>query len=443
MPDQVDNERQRAVGSVRFVSLPKKVPMRAGDRDLIRDLNRSLILNLVRERRSISRADLARESGLSPSTVTSITASLLAEGFLLEDAEGGRPSGTARRLGRPATLLRVNPVAGFAAGIKIAPDSLTATLTDLTAEPLVTLDTPLGPRVDARRLPRLVADAVAQVIERAGVARERVFGLGIGVPGIVEPASGRVSRSPLARWLGAELARRMEEQLGLPVLVDNDVNTLTVAEQLFGAGRGIANFVVVTIGRGIGMGVVVNGVVYRGAAGGAGEIGHAEVATDGPRCWCGRRGCLEAVAAEPAVVRDVLGSTGRLLAPADLAAAAEEDERVRQILERAGEFLGHVLETVVLTLDPARVVISGEGVRLGSHYLDTAREVVRRRLAERSPEFSVEPWGDDAWARGAATLVLRELFHPAHLRADEALVPAAFEHSGASTSLAQAGRRGR
>ncbi len=416
--------------------------MRTGDRDLIRDLNRSLILNLVRERRSISRADLARESGLSPSTVTSITASLLAEGFLLEDADG-RSRESAPRLGRPATLLRVNPVAGFAAGIKIAPDSLTATLTDLTAEPLATVNVPVSPQIDARDLSRLVDEVLAQIIERTGAPRERVFGLGVGVPGIVESASGRVAISPIAQWLGNDLLVQIEEHLRLPVLVDNDVNTLTIAEQLFGAGRGIPNFVVVTIGRGIGMGVVVNGVVYRGAGGGAGEIGHVQVVADGPPCWCGQRGCLETVAAEPAIIREVLASTGRRLGPADLAAAAEQDEPVREALRRAGEHLGHVLEAVVLILDPARVIISGEGVRLGTFYLDAAQDAVRWRLGDRTPEFTVEPWGDDAWARGAATLILRELFHPAHLRGDDVRVPPPPERGGDSPRLVQVGRAGR
>jgi predicted NBD/HSP70 family sugar kinase len=224
------------------------------------------------------------------------------------------------------------------------------------------------------------------------------------------------------------------------VLLDNDVNTLTIAAQLFGAGRGLANVLVVTIGRGIGMGLVVNGLVHRGAHGGAGEIGHVQAVPNGPDCWCGRRGCLEAVAAEPAIVREILASTGRLTQPADVAALADRDAGVAGILGLAGQHVGRALAGIATVLDPERIVISGEGVRLGEHYLGAIREELRVREQKEVPtEVVIEPWGDEAWARGAATLVLRELFHPAHLRDDATPNPATVERV-IPTKTARAGR---
>ena len=129
------------------------------------------------------------------------------------------------------------------------------------------------------------------------------------------------------------------------------------------------------------------------------------------------QGCLEAVAAEPAVVAEVMATVGRPVAPDQLAALADELERVADILARAGRLVGEAVATAVGLLDPQRVIVSGEGVRLGHHYLDGLREGLRERLrAEDVPELVIEPWGDEAWARGAASLVLRELFHPARLR---------------------------
>lgn len=415
--------------------------MRTGRRELIRDLNRSLVLNLVRERGGLSRATLARISGLSPSTVTAITASLLEDGYLLEDGEPVVTT-TPNAIGRPATMLRVDPGAGYVVGIKVAPDRLTATVTDLAATPLGIVSVPRGHESTPEEVGDLVARVVTDARAAAHVQRDQVVGIGIGVPGRVDPETGRVADSPLLGWGHLDVIALLEERLGVPVLLDNDVNTLTIAEQLFGAGRGLAHLLVVTVGRGIGMGLVVNGLVHRGAHGGAGEIGHVQVVPNGPDCWCGRRGCLEAVAAEPAVVREVLASTGRLVQPGDIAALAARDPEVSGILDRAGRHIGRAVAAIATVLDPQRIVISGEGVRLGEHYVNAIRaELIEREQKEEATEVVIEPWGDEAWARGAASLVLRELFHPAHLRDEATSSPSTTERVTTSTrTAARAGR---
>lgn len=421
------------------------MPLRTGRKDLIRDLNRTLVLNLVREREGLSRAGLARISGLSPSTVTAITASLLEDGYLLEDDQSSPASSGKGSIGRPATMLRVDPAAGHAIGIKVTSDNLTAAVTDLAAAPLGIATVARGHEDDATAVGDLFETVVVKALEAAGVARERLVGIGVGVPGIVDPETRRVADSPLLEWAHLDLVDLLQERLALPVLLDNDVNTLTVAQQLFGAGRGLPHFLVVTIGRGIGMGVVVNGLVHRGSRGGAGEIGHVQVVPNGPDCWCGRRGCLEAVAAEPALVREILASTGRFTQPADIAAFAARNRDVAEILERAGRHVGHAVASITTVLDPQRVVISGEGVRLGEHYLAPMRaELSEREQKEVPTEIVLEPWGDEAWARGAATLVLRELFHPAHLRDEVAPAPARIERvKPGTTKAARLGRGGR
>jgi len=426
--------------------------VRTGRRELIRDLNQTLVLNLVREQGPISRADLARISGLSASTVTEITAALLRDGFLLEDSTPStvrdRASTRPATVGRPATNLRVNPSAGHVVGLKLAAESLTAAVTNLAAEPLGLAHAAHTREADRDTVAALFEKVVSQALEAARVDPATLFGLGIGVPGVVDPSSGLVAGSPLEAWTGADLADLLGERLALPVYLDNDVNTLTVAEQLYGAGQGLPHFVVVTIGRGIGMGIVVNGVVHRGAHGGAGEIGHVLATPDGPPCWCGRQGCLEAVAAEPAVVRDVLATTGRLLSPDELPAAAATDAAVSGVLHAAGIHVGRAIATLTTLLDPARVIVSGEGVRLGPAYLDGIRAGLAQHLpVTGEPELVVEPWGDEAWARGAATLVLRELFQPAHLRDEGALVPLPHGDGASarpdSPRLARVGRGGR
>jgi N-acetylglucosamine repressor len=412
--------------------------VRAGRRELIRDLNRSLVLNLLRERGPLSRAGLARVSGLSSSTVTEIVTVLLADRFIIEE---GQVAPGAAGIGRPATLLRVNPAAGFVVGLKLTADSLTATVTDLAAEPRGFVTVPHPPASDADAIVATFEDAVSRALRAAGVERDSLMGLGVGVPGAV--VEGEVVGSPIQGWGGIDLRHHLEAQFNLPVFLDNDVNTLTVAEQLYGAGAGASTFVVVTVGRGIGMGIVVNGALYRGRHGAAGELGHVLAVPDGPACWCGRRGCLEAIAAEPALVRDVLASTGRVRSPEEIASLAAREPGVAAIVANAGRLVGRAVGDAATLLDPERLIVSGEGVRLGPIYLDAIREGVRSHHGMAGLELVVEPWGDEAWARGAATLVLRELFHPAHLREDDTtLAVAPSREDGTPRRLARVGRGG-
>jgi predicted NBD/HSP70 family sugar kinase len=384
---------------------------------LLRDLNRSRVLNLIRVQPGISRADIARSTGLSPSTVTSITGTLLSQDLVVEDEPAGTQARRVGKVGRPATLLRVDPSARHVLGVKLAPESLTMTVTDLDATPLAMARLAHGEHARHAEVGETFATAARQVLGEAGLVDAQPLGIGIGVPGLVHPESGAVVRSPLPDWVDPRLGMLVSEHLGMPVLVDNDVNTLTVAEHLHGAGRGLDDLLVISIGRGIGMGAVVDGALLSGSRGAFGEIGHVVVDPHGRPCWCGRRGCLEAQAAEPAIVDEVARVIGRPVAVDDLADVAEADRRVAAILADAGRLVGETLSVAVTLLDPQRVVVSGEGVRLGHHYLDGFRQGLAERLRpDDPPELVIEPWGDEAWARGAASLVLRELFHPAHLR---------------------------
>jgi predicted NBD/HSP70 family sugar kinase len=412
--------------------------MRPANPDLIRDLNRTLVLNLVREREGISRADLARTSGLSASTVTGITSDLIADGFLVEFAAD--VAGRAGKLGRPAASLRVNPSAGYVAGVKLAAESITAVLTDLAGDPLVFHSQPRQPQ-PATATARAVADAVTSVVDKASVPADRLLGAGVGLPGIVDPDTGLVQASPLPELNGIDIAGLLAGMVHVPVHVDNDVNTLTIAEHLFGAGRGRRHLAVVSIGRGIGMGLVLNGALYRGSRGGAGELGHVTVDPDGLSCWCGRRGCLETVAAEPALIGVIRSRTGRLLRAEDLGQVARSDDAIGDLLAEAGSALGRAIRNVLGLLDPELVIVSGEGVRLGSRYLDAMRRQILEGGAEGEALAEVvhEPWGDEAWARGAASLVLGELFHPAHLPQPQELRPSRRREVRPASVTARAG----
>ena len=391
--------------------------MRSGNRQLIRDINRSLVLNLVKNHGPISRTDIARKSGLSLSTVSGITRALLSAGLIHEMASG-ESSG-----GRRPILLSVDPKAGYAIGLKLTESEVIAALTDLDATVLNREIAPVHDTQEPSQYIAQVEDAIDDLMSASGVAREKLMGIGVGMSGFIDHESGTCRYSAILNWRDVPLQDEMEALFDVPVLVDNDVNTLTQFEAMFGSGQGIRDFLVVTIGRGVGLGIVVHGQVYRGSQGGAGEFGHITVREDGPLCNCGKRGCLEALVAEPALVAQAQAAgledalpAGESLAPASLARLAREgNEIAAAIYARAGHVLGVSLANLVNLFNPACVIVSGEGARAGEYLFAPMKEALRDHLFNGmggALQLLVEPLDDDAWARGAASLVLSEVFLP-------------------------------
>jgi predicted NBD/HSP70 family sugar kinase len=211
------------------------------------------------------------------------------------------------------------------------------------------------------------------------------------------------------------LARLLEERLQVPVYVDNDVNTLAVSERLYGRGRDAEHFLTVTIGRGVGLGIVAGGDIYRGFRGGAGEFGHTTAVADGPLCSCGKRGCLETLVADPALVAQA--RRARILTKAEGIDRLREladagDTKARGILERAAATLGRAVADLANVLSPELVLVSGEGTQAWPHLAEPFAASFNAALFSplRGIRLEVDPWDDAKWAVGAATLVLRASF---------------------------------
>lgn len=391
-----------------------------GNRDLIRAINRSIILNVIKTRGPIGRAEVARLTALSPATVTAITADLINEGLVFEK-EPGDSSG-----GRRPILLAINPTGAYVVGLKLMEDRLVGALTDLEASVVCKQTIPLGRDAGKGRQkvrsPEETVETIASLVESMlaceGVEASRLLGVGIGLAGIVDSEGGVLRKSPFLGWLNLPLRDLMQERLNAPVYIDNDVNTLTLAEQWFGAGQGVDDFLVITVGRGVGMGIVVNRQFYRGARGGAGELGHTVVDPQGPLCECGKRGCLETFVGDHGLLRmagELLGKDAPLSTDELLALAEDGDGRAREVFSKAGQLLGLMIANLINLFNPQRVIISGEGARYGTLLFEPMRAAINQHalpaLAEDA-QVQVEPWGDDAWARGAASLVLSALFEP-------------------------------
>jgi predicted NBD/HSP70 family sugar kinase len=362
----------------------------------------------------VSRTDIARQTGLGLPTVSGITGELVDAGLLTESEPSERPPvADEAPIGRRPVLLSLNPAAGYAVGVKITEKRLIAVLTDLDANVVARHDATLRGGAIAT-----VVDALAACVATLTPAADGrpVHGVGVGLAGVIDRDRGLVRHATYAAWRSIPLGSMLEERLGMAVVVDNDVNALVAAEQWFGSGRGQADFIAVSLGRGVGLGLVLDGRLYRGAAGGAGELGHVKVADGGPPCPCGACGCLEAFVSEPAIVSQVSTMKGaRQSIGTVLDLAASGDGEVLGVFRSAGHLLGTAIGNVLNVLNPRLVVLAGEGTRGCPYLLGPMRQAMAAAAFDGVADVDVvvEPWDDEAWARGAASLLLGELFQPA------------------------------
>ncbi|MEV5274676.1 ROK family transcriptional regulator [Streptomyces werraensis] len=366
----------------------------------------SQIFTTVLTHGPLTRQETARRTGLSPAAVTKAVRPLIEAGFLVEDAGAEvRPA-----VGRPANPVRVDGGRALFVGLKATGNEIIGVLTDLCCRIRVARRVPLSGRAP-REVLQVAADLVRELLTEAEGFGVRILGLGIAVAGDVDRATGTVRWSPFLDWHDVPLAGLAEEVSGLPVTVENDVRALTVAEQWFGDGVGLSDFAVVTVGAGIGCGLVVHGRVVPGAHGVAGEIGHVPVVPDGPPCHCGDRGCLEAVASDAAITARVREVTGVPVADAAeaLALARQGNEGARAVYARAGEAIGRGIATVANLLGPERVIISGEGLAAYDLFAGQIRDAFTAAAFGSAArcEVRTRPLPFEEWARGAAATAIQ------------------------------------
>jgi predicted NBD/HSP70 family sugar kinase len=372
------------------------------------DLTQSAVLALLGRHGPMSRAAMARHLDLSPAGVGLVTKRLIEQG-LVEPLEHGPSTG-----GRPGQLLGLVGTAGRAIGVKVAADRLT--MVDMRLDGHVVAST-------VERFDASAPFAVAQLGSRLQTFDKEeqapLLGVGICVPGVVDrPDLGNVD-APVLGWRDVPLGRHLRGVLGVPILVENGVKALAFGECLYGLGRARHTFVVLTIGRGIGFAYVAGGTVQRGAHGSAGEIGHVVVEADGPLCWCGRRGCLEAFAGSDGLITAARasGTLSRRDGMRRLAALADKgDPRAVAVYAKAAERLGRFLAGSIGALDPEVVLIAGEGSADWRHWEQPFLSALRANAPEwsRSLPVEVDSWEDTSWAQGAAAIVLATPFdeHP-------------------------------
>lgn len=353
----------------------------------------------------VCRRDVANATGLSQASVTKLVKPMLSAGYIEEIAP------ITAGPGRPQIPLQVIPERQFSIGVKVMATEVIGVVIDLGGNQCAAVRQPVD-GTDPDEVVGTVTALVAHLRERVPQARERTCGIGVGIGGHVDNATGVVRFSPSLRWPSVPLAGQLTAATGLPVTVENDVNSLALSEQWFGAGRGVDSFAVVTVGAGIGCGLVIDGDLWTGVSGAAGEFGHIRVAADGARCDCGRVGCVQAVANDEAIARAAEHAVGQPISSAAEAyrLATAGSEPLKEVFREAGRALGRGLAVLVNLMNPALVILSGEGVHSSPIWTDAVREQLTADAFSSIAmdcELLVRPLPDEAWAAGAAVGMLR------------------------------------
>lgn len=393
--------------------------MAAPLRSFIKELNRFKILDTIRSEELISRIDLSRRTGLSQASITGLTADLTAEG-LIEEKKSGAYEG-----GRRPMLLSIRPEGAYVVGVDLSITSINVVVLNLAGKIMAIHSLMLKKQqYSSGEIANLTALAIKECMWESGFSKDQISGIGIGIPGLVDAESGIIRFLPNYGWENIRFREQLAERIKHPIYIDNSSNNLAATEQLFGDGKGVDDFAVVTIENGVGTGVVVNGRLVRGFSGTAGEFGHITVDPDGPICRCGKRGCVEAFCGNNSIIREAkLASEKGLIDFYDPSTIVFEDvmhklsthaDVLKEIYYPAGKMLGLGISHLIAMLNPKKIIITGKGVKAGNLLFDpmfaSIDQCISKKFGNYGTRIIIKDWAWQDWAQGAGTLVLNELF---------------------------------
>jgi predicted NBD/HSP70 family sugar kinase len=395
--------------------------LKKANSDLVRRQNRGLFLETLRQHGPLARITLGHKTGLSPASITSISGQLIDEGLVYSIGEDSVSMQTKR--GRPQTRLALNPGATNVLAVSISVDSIELVFADFSGA----THEPVKLRMDTYEIPKeefgpRVAHEIKANAKKLGIALNSITRIGIAVQGVADTITGEIPWSPAFRARDIPVVKPLERILGIPCSIGNNANM--IAEALIAADRKkySGNTAVVFLGHGVGLGLILNGVVYDGANGRAAELGHMNHLPDGPLCRCGRHGCLEAFSADYGIMRMAKDGQGddfdvhaavRDEDMRELELAAEAGDTVAvDAFNRAGEVLGFGIARLIALINPQRVVLAGPGTRAYVLMKDCIWEALRRGLVHdlrKYVEFEVVPYGKDMITTGTLVETLRYL----------------------------------
>ena len=366
--------------------------------------NERLVVRTLYDHGPISRADVARITGLTRTTVSDVVSTLLDDGVVREIGRGASTGGKA------PILLEVDEDARLVVGLDLGEERFAGSLVNLRGDIRRTVELPVAGR-DGDEAVQLVLDLLDELL--AGVTAP-LLGIGIGTPGLVDSATGTIRRAVNLDWRDLPLGDIVGERFGVPVNVANDSQAAALAEYTYAGGDRVPNLIAIRVGRGVGAGLILRGALFQGDGSGAGEIGHVVVDDRGERCRCGRIGCLETVAGMRAIERAASAAAARPVDLRELRAALDAGESwAVSVVEDAGDALGRAIAGLIGALDVQRIVLLGPVTELGERWLSAVRRAATERaLAPLADEIAIDvgvPTTNVVVRGASALLVAREL----------------------------------
>jgi len=393
-----------------------------GNLRLVQKINRSLVLNLIKDKGPIPRADVSKITKRTRSTVFNIVEYLIKKDLIKEIGL------TSSGVGRKAILFELNSKAYYSIGVDLGTLQTTIAITDLLGRIEKKIEYPTNCHQDKDKIIEKLIANIHHVVKNSKIKWKKIAGIGVAAPGLIDK-KGTILIAPNFGWKDTPLGDILKKEFHIPVFVDNNVNAMALAEFEFGKGQGVKNFVFINVGMGIGAGIVINGELFYGKSNCTGEIGHTTVDYNGPKCSCGNNGCLEVMASGPAIVKRAIKSIkegeksliselvnydlNRISAEIVATAANQGDKLGRSIMEETGEYLGTGVANIINLFNPELVIIGGGVARAGDLIFEPLKKAVQKRAFSVSAEVAkIIPvsLGKDCTVIGAATVVLKEMF---------------------------------
>ncbi|MDY0407683.1 ROK family transcriptional regulator [Virgibacillus soli] len=391
--------------------------MQRGTFQLMKSVNKSLVLNKIRTNEPISRAEIAKQTKLTPPTVSSIVKELLEQEIIMESNLGESKGG------RKPTMLHINDEAFLIIGADVGPADVDCVLTNLSGKVLFQTSKKLSSQLTNDQFLAILKNCIQSVVDFVD-NQEKIVGIGVAMHGVVDVETGTSLFAPNLHLTNVPIKDELEKEFGFDVKVENDARAMALGESWFGKHGKINSMVAINLGSGVGAGAVVDGKLYHGAQDLAGEIGHMTIDLNGTICECGNRGCLQTFASGPAIVKraneklkqendDEISPTVNLTGEKIYRMAVNGNQNMVQVLKETGTYLGIGLTNLIHIMNPEVIVIGGGVSKAQQFLLPAVQETIEKwalTSEAKQTKVVVSRLGDHATLLGAVSLLLVELF---------------------------------
>ncbi|MBS4204873.1 ROK family protein [Lederbergia citrea] len=384
--------------------------LQTGDQTLVKTMNKSIILKLIADKGPVSRAQISKVTGLNKATVSTQALELINDNFVYEIGVG-KSSG-----GRKPVMIYFNNLAGYSIGIDLGVNYILGVLTDLSGNIIEEITKPLN-GINFDYIIKNIISTIENLIHMAPDSPYGIVGIGIGVPGIVDK-NGNILFAPNLKWTQINVKKIIEDTFNIPTRIENEANAGAYGEQLYGAGKNIGNIIYISIGIGIGAGIIINNILYTGSSGISGEIGHLSIEANGIKCSCGNRGCWELYASESVLLSEV--EKHQALTDEDgkniesiINEARNGNIKVLQILNTIGEYIGIGLTNIINTFNPETIIIGNRMAQFANWLTNPIEHMLEERLStyhKNNTQIYFSELGNYSCALGASYFSISNFF---------------------------------